>query len=276
MQPRVLGVIAHPDDECVFAATAYRLVHQLGGTLELAVVTNGEAGFRYAGLAEPLYGLALTEEAVGRARLPAIRREELRQSGRILGVSGYHFLDLVDTGSSRDAAPFFDGGWDVAALRGRLLAILDEGRYDFAFTMLPVLDGHAHHQVAGIVSVEAVAALPVERRPVVLGCLDYAAGERPRFSGVAGRALLDVNAGAPVFELDRRARLGPRGALDLHVVVSWSVAAHLTQGLAQTRMRSADLEGFWSYAINGAAGEARAAALFAQLATPAWPLPASP
>jgi len=266
MQPRVLGVIAHPDDEAVFAATAYRLVHQLGGTLELAVVTNGEAGFRYAALAEPLYGLALTDEAIGRARLPAIRREELRESGRILGVSAYHFLDLVDTGFSRDPAPFFDGVWDAGALRGRLLAILDEGHYDFAFTMLPVADGHAHHQVAGIVAVEAVAELPAARRPVVLGCLEYAAGARPSFAGISDRPLLEVDAGAPVLELDRRARLGPRDALDLHVVVSWSVAAHLTQGLAQMRMRSADLEGFWCYAINGAAGAARASALFAQLA----------
>lgn len=269
MQPRVLGVIAHPDDEAVFAATAYRLVHELGGALELAVVTNGEAGFRYAGLAGPLYGLALTEEAIGRAHLPAIRREELRQAGRVLGVSAYHFLDLVDTGYSRDATPFFDGLWDVAALRGQLLAILDAGHYDFVFAMLPVADGHAHHQVAGIVSVEAVAALPEERRPVVLGCLEYAAGARPPFAGVADRPLLDVRAGAPVLELDRRARVGARDALDLHVVVSWAVAAHLTQGLAQMRMRSADLEGFWSYAINGAEAEARASALFASLASPA-------
>jgi LmbE family N-acetylglucosaminyl deacetylase len=265
MQPRVLGVIAHPDDETVFAATAYRLVHQLGGALDLAVVTNGEAGFRYAGLAAPLYGAALTEEAVGRARLPAIRREELRQAGRILGVRAYHFLDLVDTGNTRDPAPFFDGLWDVDGLRRRLTAILEAGGYDFAFTMLPVAESHAHHQVAGVVAVEAAAALPAARRPVVLGCLEYGEGGRPHFPGSPGRPLLDVHDDAPVLELDRRARLGPGGALDLHVVVSWAVAAHLTQGKAQMRMRGADLEGFWCYAMNGEAGAARAAALFTRL-----------
>lgn len=268
MQPRVLGVIAHPDDEVVFAATAYRLVHELGGTLELAVVTNGEAGFRYAGLAAPLYGLALTEEPIGRAHLPAIRREELRRSGKILGASAYHFLDLVDTGYSRDPAPFFGGQWDIGALRRRLTELLEEGGYDLAVTMLPIAEGHAHHQVAGIVAVEAVAALPPARRPVVLGALEYARGARPRFSGVAGRPLLDVRGEAPVLELDRRARLGPGGALDHHVIVNWAIAAHLTQGLAQTRMRLADLEGFWCYAINGAAGEAWAASLFARLVPP--------
>lgn len=268
MQPKVLGVIAHPDDETVFAATAYQLVHQLGGALELALVTNGEGGFRYAALAEPLHGQRLTDERVGRAALPAIRREELRRSGEVLGVSGYHFLDLVDTGNSKDAAPFWSAGgpWDVAGLRRRLAQLLDEGRYDFVWSMLPLATEHAHHQVSGIVTVEAVAELPEARRPVVLGCLEYGEGARPRFEGVAGRAALTVAASAPVLEVDRRKRVGARGTLDLHVVVSWAVAAHRTQGLAQMRMRGADLEGFWSFALNGAAGAARAAALFQRLA----------
>ena len=71
--------------------------------------------------------------------------------------------------------------------------------------------------------------------------------------------------GAPVFEVDRGARLGRAGALSYQVIANWVLAAHRTQGLAQMRMGTCDTEGFWTYAINGRSGDARAAALFAQL-----------
>jgi len=41
------------------------------------VITNGEGGYRYSLLAEPVYGVALTDEAVGRAALPEIRKRGL-------------------------------------------------------------------------------------------------------------------------------------------------------------------------------------------------------
>jgi len=69
--PSVLLVTAHPDDETVFAGSVFKLVHRLGGSVDLAVVTNGEAGFRYATLAEGIYGLPISEERIGRAQLRA-------------------------------------------------------------------------------------------------------------------------------------------------------------------------------------------------------------
>jgi hypothetical protein len=69
-QQKALLVVAHPDDEYAFAATAYRFVRELGGVAGQIVITNGEGGYRYSALAESIYGVSLTKESEGRARLP--------------------------------------------------------------------------------------------------------------------------------------------------------------------------------------------------------------
>ena len=87
---RALIVVAHPDDEACFAATVYEITHNLGGVVDQLVITNGEGGYRYSLLAEP-YGIALTDEAMGRAALPEIRKRELLEAGKILGVANHFF-----------------------------------------------------------------------------------------------------------------------------------------------------------------------------------------
>ena len=62
-RPKLLIVVAHPDDEYAFAATTYRLTRELGWAADLVVITNGEAGYRYSALAESVYGVSLTQGA---------------------------------------------------------------------------------------------------------------------------------------------------------------------------------------------------------------------
>ena len=76
-KPSVLIVTAHPDDDALFSGTVYKITHDLGGTVDLALVTNGEGGYKYSTLGEAIYGLKLTDEAVGREHLPRIRKMEL-------------------------------------------------------------------------------------------------------------------------------------------------------------------------------------------------------
>ena len=57
--PKILIVVAHPDDEYAFAATVYRIIDELGGTVDQLVLTNGEGGFRYSRLAEAYYRIAV-------------------------------------------------------------------------------------------------------------------------------------------------------------------------------------------------------------------------
>jgi hypothetical protein len=53
--PKVLVVTAHPDDHAEFAAVIYKITHDLGGVVDLVVITNGEGGFKYSTLAESYY-----------------------------------------------------------------------------------------------------------------------------------------------------------------------------------------------------------------------------
>jgi hypothetical protein len=89
--PKVLLVVAHPDDEYFFAATVYRIAKELHGTVDQLVITNGEAGYRYSSLAEQFYKASLTDESAGRARLPEIRRRETLAAGKVLGDSTASF-----------------------------------------------------------------------------------------------------------------------------------------------------------------------------------------
>src|SRR5271163_2091352 len=101
---KALLVVAHPDDEYTFAATVYRFVRELGGEADQVVITDGEGGYRYSVLAESIYGVALTNESEGRARLPAIRKQETLNAGKILGIRKHYFLDQKDSGFGSNAA----------------------------------------------------------------------------------------------------------------------------------------------------------------------------
>ena len=115
--PKVLTVVAHPDDEYAFAATVYRITNELGGSVDQLVLTNGEGGFRYSRLAEAYYGLPLTREDIGRSRLPAIRKDETLRAGRILGIRHHWFLHQKDARFTLDGDEAFKGIWDVNASR---------------------------------------------------------------------------------------------------------------------------------------------------------------
>ncbi|HZF12497.1 MAG TPA: PIG-L family deacetylase, partial [Thermoanaerobaculia bacterium] len=81
--PNVLLVTAHPDDDALFGGAVYKITHQLGGRVDLFLVTNGEGGFHYSTLSEPIYGLKLSDEKIGREYLPGIRKRELLAGGKI-------------------------------------------------------------------------------------------------------------------------------------------------------------------------------------------------
>jgi N-acetylglucosamine malate deacetylase 2 len=110
---KVLLVVAHPDDEYNFAATTYRIARELGGAVDEVVITDGEGGYRYALLAEKIYGLPLTSEHVGRTHLPVIRRQETLRAGRILGIRHHYFLNQKDQAFTLDATSTLNSAWDI-------------------------------------------------------------------------------------------------------------------------------------------------------------------
>ena len=254
--PKALLVMAHPDDEYALAATTYRITREIGGLADHVLVPNGEGGYRYASLAETVYGVAIAREHDGRANLPAIRKQETINAGRILGIRNHHFLDQTDSGfAGRIAdASWFD--WDSALIRRVLGDLLRGESYDFVFTLLPREDGHGHHRGVASFVLEAVADLDEELRPVVLGVEAGGTEEDPYpFAGLPDQPLTRPTSLAPVFCFDRNKGFGHNIALSYQIIANWVVAEHKSQGLFQTDYGRHDAERFWAFAIAPRAGE---------------------
>lgn len=261
--PRVLGVIAHPDDELAFGATLYRLAHQLDATCDLLVITNGEGGFKYATLAEPLYGAELSDEATGRALLPAIRQSELRESGRILGVASITFLGERDHRYTQDLNEVLGPdatAWDLPRVRRALAGALSKGAYDYVLALAPREESHAHHKAATALAAEAVLALPDERRPVML-----VANVRSAADPLTLVYAQESGAKVGPFVVDRREKFGHQGKLDYGIVVNWAIAAHKSQGSMQLYMGRGDREEFVLFGDRSEVASRRAEALFLRL-----------
>ncbi len=264
---RALLVTAHPDDDAAFAATVYRITHQLGGAVDLALVTDGAGGYRYATLAEPIYGLRLTDERVAQNYLPAIRKRELMAGGAIVGIRNYFFLDQPDRGFTLSADSVLGAVWDTAFVRTRLAAILADGAYDIVLGLLPFPETHGHHKSATIMALTAAQSLPPDRRPLVLGgfmCpLDQS--QEMRFDGLDGHPLTRVASGRPLVRFDRTQKFGLNDRLDYKIIANWVIAEHKSQGTMQLLMNRGDVECFWYFDANDPGGRQRVVDLFTRL-----------
>lgn len=271
--PRVLGIFAHPDDETTVAGTLYKTTTALDGVCDLALITNGEGGFRYSTLAEQIYGLELTDEEVGRAHLPRIRRGELLAGCALMGVRRVAFLDETDHRYTTDPLEVLGPQarvWDVAGVVERLRALLAEGTYDFVLSMAPSSSTHGHHQAATVLALRAVAALPDGERPVVLGvALETAEeGPPPRPSALEGFPETAVVERQAALVFDRTQTFGYRQRLDYRVLVNWVIAEHKSQGTMQLAMGLGLREHYFLFAANPEEAEERASAWFRALAGP--------
>lgn len=269
--PKVLVVTAHPDDEAVCAAAVYKITHDLNGTVDLALVTNGEGGYKYATLSEAIYNLPLTDEETGRAYLPAIRKKELMDAGAITGIRNFFFLDQKDHRYTQDVEEVLNEVWETNEVVNRLAQIVKSGGYEFVFTLLPVKDTHGHHKGAAIVTLRAVGQLGADR-PIVLGCT---VGEKDstatRFAGLDGYPETAIRLGAPVFSFDRTQNFGYNDRLNYKIIVNWVIAAHKSQGTMQLLMNRGDVEQFFYYDLNSDAGIDQTEKLFEALSIIRYP-----
>lgn len=272
--PTILLVVAHPDDEAMFAASAYKVTHTLGGNVDLAVVTDGSGGFRYSQLAEPIYGLKLTDEAVAREHLPAIRKKELETGGKIIGIRNHFYLDQYDNAYTENVDTIISHVWNADEVRARLRDIMARSEYDFVFVHLPIPEFHAHHKAATILALEAAQELPDSLRPVVLGSFvgtrgaeeDYVPAD---YTGLKDYPITRIRTDVSPFVFDLREPLDPTGRLDYRIVVNWLIAEHKTQGTMQLLMNAGDIERFWFFEANDPAQLEPAAEFFERLAVPA-------
>lgn len=263
--PKVLIVVAHPDDEYAFAATTYRIARELGGLVDQVVISNGEAGYRYSALAEAFYGVALTREDVGRDQLPEIRRQETLAAGRILGIRHHHFLGQKDSGYTLDPAEV-DRVWDREKICSTLERLVKSESYDFVFTLLPTPDTHGHHQAATVLALESVSRLPVSSRPTVLGA-EAASSSEPARIFVERDGYKLTRTAAETYEFSRSTKLGFKNALSYSIIVNWVIAEHKSQGLFQTDAGKRNVERFWRFETGGEDAAELTRNLFHKLST---------
>jgi LmbE family N-acetylglucosaminyl deacetylase len=271
--PRVLVVMAHPDDESTFAVTLYKIAKEQHGIVDLFVITNGEAGYKYATLAESYYGLELTDEKTGRANLPRIRKRELVNAGHILGVNEYYFIDQKDAHYTLNEREPLDTSWNVNVVNSRLRQVLTNNHYDFVFTLLPEATTHGAHKAAALIALNTVAKLPAGNRPVILGAVTCNnADTATRFSACAGYVQTRTLTDTANFKVDRTASFSYKNRVNYKVIANWEIAEHKSQGVTQMTMNNGDTEDFWYFAVNGNAGLQKTRALFRALSyTPYLP-----
>jgi N-acetylglucosamine malate deacetylase 2 len=253
-EPKVLCVIAHPDDEVAFAGTLYKIVHDLNGSVDIIIITNGEAGYKYSTLAEPIYCLKLTDEALGRNYLPFIRKLETLNAGKILGVHNYNFLDQKDTGYTLDMNEVFRGIWIIPLIKDTLLRKLNEVSYDFVFTLLPTDKTHGHHKAATLLALEAVNIIAPNKRPIILAVPTPDEEGTILFSEMLGYPLTKMREKTPMFKFNKMQPIGYDGKLNYQVIVNWVIAEHKSQGELQVLMNKGTSENFYYFTLNGDRG----------------------
>ena len=273
--PRALVVTSHPDDETLFAVVLWKIVHDLKGSVDLALMTNGAGGWTSSELASTYYGINLNDSATGRAYIPGIRKRELLRAGEIIGVRNFFFFDQEDDEYSQDAAPYIGGAnWDIPTVEKKLDDILLKNAYDFVFIILPDSTQHGHHKSSGLLALRAVQRMKGKVKPVILGALEINRPDLPgfRFEELAGYPESRIRKGVAPFTFDRRYRFGNWDIMSYMVVHDWVVAEYKSQGDTQNNyMNKYDLEAFWYFDLNGASGVAKVRKLFADLKASGYP-----
>jgi len=271
-QPHVLIINAHPEDEISCSATIYKITHELKGIVDLALITNGEGGYKYSTLAEAYYNLELTDEKVGRENLPRIRKQEQMNAGKVLGIRKYFFMDQQDSKYTLDERNSLDTAWDVGIVMVTLQRLLMNEKYDYVFCLLPIPENHGHHKAATIIALQTVKNLPDENKPIVLGVANSGRNDSVPlvFHQLKDYTETAIDPAAPVFVLDRSAKFGYKDKLNYKIIVNWANAEHKSQGIMPSD--NDDFENFWYFEINGAKGIEKTRQLFEELKNVPYPV----
>ncbi len=251
---KTLIVTAHPDDETMFPVTVFKLVRELGGTADLALLTDASGGSGGL-LGAKYYGLNLLDSAIGRKVLPAIRKKELMKAGEIMGITNFYFFDQRDDYVSQDPAPYLAGRrWNIDLVNRQLDEVLTKGQYDLLLCLVPAADQHAHHKATTVLALRAVARL-AGKKPLVLAGLTRNRTTQPGFTASPGYPETRVIPNVPGLDIDVSRTFGEGGKHSYQLVADWVKAEHKSQsGEMNTAMHRGDLETFYYFTQNGPDG----------------------
>ncbi|WP_211748585.1 bacillithiol biosynthesis deacetylase BshB2 [Paenibacillus sp. Marseille-Q4541] len=148
-QNRILVVLPHPDDESFgISGTLAKLINEEGAQVTYACLTLGEMA---RNMGNP--------PIANRITLPEIRKEELKQSCRAIGIQDLRMLGFHDKTIEFE---------DRNLLDGSISALIEELNPSIIFTFYPGYSVHPDHDATGAAVVRVVEALEKDRRPTVL------------------------------------------------------------------------------------------------------------
>ncbi|PYI51804.1 bacillithiol biosynthesis deacetylase BshB2 [Paenibacillus flagellatus] len=153
-QRHILIVLPHPDDETGMTGTVAGQIRD-GVPVTYVCLTLGEMG-RNMGV--PPFA--------NRVTLPSIRRQELEEACRRIGIADVRMWGY------RDKTIEFE---DRDALVRRIQDVVEELNPSVIFTFYPGYSVHPDHDACGAAVIAAVAGMPKEARPRVL-CVAFAKG----------------------------------------------------------------------------------------------------
>lgn len=143
----VLVIFPHPDDEAFGVSGTISLHIDNGTPVTYACLTLGEMG---RNMGNPPFAT--------RETLPKIRKEELEEAAKVLGIQDLRMLGY------RDKTVEFE---DEEKLANRLGVIIGETNPSLIITFYPGYAVHPDHDATGAAVIRAVKELPADRRPKV-------------------------------------------------------------------------------------------------------------
>lgn len=274
--PKVLVVTAHPDDETGFSVSLFKITHELKGIVDMAVMTDGGGGFADSQLGAMYYGLNLTDSLVARTHLPLIRKQEILDAAKIMGLRNIYFMEQPDDWYTLDPKPYISGkNWDIPFIEKRLDLILAERQYDFVITMLPHAGQHGHHKTAVLLALRAVQRFKGPHKPIIIAGSPLSANSKPvDFNMLEGFPETKIKENAPTFTLNRAFRFKENDKVSYKIVADWVIAAYKSQGAIQENgIHKTDFEVYRYFDINDTQGISQVRDLFQQLATSGFAAP---
>lgn len=274
--PKVLVVTAHPDDETGFSVSLFKITHELKGIVDMAVMTDGGGGFADSQLGAMYYGLDLTDSLTARDHLPLIRKQEILEAAKIMGIRNIYFMEQPDDWYTTDPTPYISGkNWDIPTIQRRLDKILQDRTYDFIFTMLPHAGQHGHHKTAIIMALRAVQRMKGTQKPIILAGSPATMNAKPmEFTMLEGFPESKIKPNVPFFTLNRGFRFKENDKLSYKIVADWVISAYKSQGAIQENaIHKADVEVYRYFDINDASGIKKVENLFNDLAKSGFAAP---
>ncbi|MBM4761611.1 bacillithiol biosynthesis deacetylase BshB2 [Bacillus sp. B15-48] len=213
----VLVVFPHPDDEAFGVSGTIASYINMGTPLTYACLTLGEMG---RNMGNPLFA--------NRETLPSIRKEELKEAARVLGITDLRMLGY------RDKTIEFE---DSDKLANQMLELIKELNPSLVITFYPGYAVHPDHDATGAAVVKAVEKLPAEQRPK-LHCVAFSNNCEDKIGDAD--IVHDVSASAQV-KLD---------AIRAHRSQTQFMVEQMAEGLKQQdpeMMARLYFERFWTY-----------------------------